>query len=435
MTKMQKRIATAIATGSLLLQSSPLVFASTSFIISGNGSDSDSDVVYTQTNSTIVVQNNQLEVNNDVDVNSNTGGNSAQDNTGGEVSINTGDSDAFVKLVNSGNSNVADVENCGSCAGDTSVLISGNGSDTENEVELNKLTTTNVFQNNYAKIDNDVDVDLETGNNEAEDNTGGDAVIVTGDADATVKVFNTVNANSAIIGGSEEGGDVDLIISGNGSESDNDIVLGLSSYALLTQNNNTDIDNDVDVDADTGENSVEDNTGGFAAIGTGNADVSVFVDNVAGFNTASVEDCCVGGVFGKVDGNGSDSENEIEAYLDSALELFQDNSCGGYDLWQLPGFFDEGGWRDHSRPCFDNDVDVEAQTGDNEVEDSTAESEDPLILTGDSDTNVVVQNTGSSNAYGQSAPAMDWENMMGMNFDLSFSFDMSDFLAWWNSQN
>ena len=59
--------------------------------------------------------------------------------------------------------------------------------------------------NNGEKCDG-IDVDLDTGDNKAEDNTqyGGDPSITTGDADADVTVENTANSNSV---GSADFGD------------------------------------------------------------------------------------------------------------------------------------------------------------------------------------------------------------------------------------
>ena len=67
------------------------------------------------------------------------------------------------------------------------IEVSGNGSDSNNTVNFASNNTTNVTQNNTADISNDIDVDADTGKNDANDNTGGDVTIDTGDADSDVR--------------------------------------------------------------------------------------------------------------------------------------------------------------------------------------------------------------------------------------------------------
>ena len=82
---------------------------------------------------------------------------------------------------------------------------SGNGTDSDNEIEAELETELEVDQYNDFDCKGElkdacaeVDVELETGDNEAEDNTqgeDGDPTIDTGNADATVDVSNSGNSN------------------------------------------------------------------------------------------------------------------------------------------------------------------------------------------------------------------------------------------------
>lgn len=326
------KLATAAATGAILLQAALPAFASTTLIITGNGSGSENEVEMANETTTTVVQQNDTNVQNHINVDASTGGNQAEDNTGGDVSIETGDSTAEVAIQNNVNSNSAQVDTCGECAGDTTVEVTGNGSDSKNEVELDQSSETSVFQDNTANVQNDVKVDAKTGYNEAEDNTNGEVSVKTGDA--TVKVLaNTVaNMNSAVIGGESEGGSVHLLISGNGTDSENEIELGLGKATLLTQNNETNIANHFKVEAETGRNEAEDNTGGVVGVETGDAYVEAMVDNAAGFNYADLGCCTLEDIFAKIANNGSDSENEIEAELGGETSVFQgDKSETNFD--------------------------------------------------------------------------------------------------------
>lgn len=222
------KLAAAAATGAILLQTALPVLAETSLVITDNGSDSTNEVQLSNQSTTTVVQQNNTTVNNHINVDASTGDNKAEDNTGGDVAIETGDAKAEVHVSNMVNSNVAEVDTCGECAGDTDVTISGNGTGSDNSAVLGQKTTTDVRQNNSANVSNDVKVEAETGDNKAEDNTNGEVTIKTGDATVKVMSDTVANMNSAKIGGEGDGGSVSLMIADNGSDSTNEIALALA---------------------------------------------------------------------------------------------------------------------------------------------------------------------------------------------------------------
>lgn len=434
MTNLQRRIATSIATGSLLLQTIVPAFAgTTTLVISGNGDSSDNTANIEMESSTNVVQENYTSIDNEIDVKTDTGGNTASSNTGGDVKVDTGDSDVEVAVVNDVNSNVADVENC-DCGNDVDVEISGNGVDTDNRANLKigaeEGAETSVWQRNTAAVDNDVDVDAKTGNNRAEDNTGGNVEIYTGNSKVTVVEQTIANSNSARIGGNGGGSSVSLLIKDNGDSSDNRINLALDKSTALTQWNMTAIENDIEVDTDTGDNVADSNTGGSILIDTGFAKMTAVVDNMAGFNAADLGcDCAISDVMAKVANNGVDSDNHLRAELIADRDVFQDNLCGFGEMAMTRSR--KGNHR--FIPCFDNDIDLEGYTGDNRAESNTdGDGSDPAIYTGDTTVDVGATNTGGSNTFGDfDMSDWDWpEHDYGMDLDLSFSFDMSDFMAW-----
>lgn len=409
MNKFKKVVASAIAAGSLLVNGFMPVFAQTTIVLSGNGTNSDNTANVSVTQSTVVTQSNNADVTNKVYADSKTGDNKAEDNTGGDVSVKTGDSDVTVDVKNTLNNNSANVDCCG--ATNTDVLISGNGSNSDNDVNLTLGGDKNtlVTQNNNADVYNHVDVDSDTGDNDAEDNTGGDVSVETGDATVNVNVNTTANANSARVGGNGEAGSLSAKILGNGTYSDNEIDLDFGGSLWITQDNEADVDNKVDVDAETGDNDAEDNTGGEVSVNTGDADVTVDVENDVNFNWADADcGCLLNDVLAKIDGNGSDTDNDITANLGQTLGVIQDNSAGG-----------EGE--------LENTVYADAETGENDAEDNTGDpGADPSIETGDATTEVALDNSGNSNVYGQTP---DWE-FPGTGFDFHFSFDLSDLLDW-----
>lgn len=403
----KKNVASLLVALVLLMYSFvPSVLASTTVEISGNGSYSNNDAKIDVQQDTTVVQKNDAKITNDIKSETETGDNNANDNTNGNVSINTGNASSTANTSTTVNLNKAKIDNCGTCNGDTSVKISGNGSDSKNDVKLDNKNTTEVFQDNKAHIDNKIKAETETGDNNANRNTGGDVSIRTGNATSNVSVSNQANANLISVGGganSSSTGSLSAEISGNGSGSDNSIKLKADRSITVVQDNNAKINNDIDVEAETGENTADDNTGGVVEINTGAASVTVNVDNLANFNTADV-DCCVVDTSVKISGNGSDSKNKIDADLDNDLSVFQ----GG-------------------KESSGNDADIknklksEAETGDNDANRNTDPTDDPSITTGDASDSVTVSNTGNANLFG--SDILDGTDL-DVDFDLSALFDL-----------
>lgn len=404
-----KKLASIMAAGALLINLATPALAGISLEVTGNGSDSDNEVKFEYENEVKVDQQNWADVQNDIRIEANTGDNEAEDNTGGDVEISTGDSYTTVDVSNVLNSNAAQVETC--CYDEVEAKVSGNGTGSDNEVELELESEVKVNQYNDAHVENEVKVESETGGNEAEDNTNGDVTIETGSTTSTVTVSTMANTNSARVMGGGDGMSLSALILDNGSDTDNEIELELENEVELDQQNWADILNDVVVESETGDNEAEDNTGGEVEIETGSATADITVDNMVNFNWADIEGCgCVEDVLAKISGNGTDTENKIKAELESELEADQYND---FDC------------KDCKDACAE--VDVELETGDNEAEDNTLGGEDPTIETGDADATVNVSNSGNSNVYGET-PDLEVEFPWGSSFNFNFTFDLSDLL-------
>lgn len=408
MTNFKKQIVSAAAAGAMLLNVAVPAFASTEIVISGNGAGADSWATVNQTSTTTVNQENKANVTNNVDADADTGNNDASFNTGGGVVIGTGNATTDVNVDNNLNRNAASVDCCD--AGDTSVNISGNGAYSDNGVTLTTTNTNQVKQKNDAKVDNNINTDAKTGNNDAYSNTGGDVVIVTGNAKANVSVSTTANVNSAMIGGN--GGSnpsASFVISGNGAGADNYITAVLSNLTKLDQDNKAHVKNDVDADADTGDNDASFNTGGDVVIDTGHATVEVDVDNAVNFNHADVDCGCVWDVLAKIAGNGADThygdkaDNIISLTLGSVQDLKQKNDAH-----------------------LDNDLEyLDADTGNNEVKKNTGEADsDPAVVTGNATSNVGVSNSGNVNTIG------DFDFDLPDLPEVDFDFNMAVLWAW-----
>ncbi len=410
MTHFKRQVLSVLATGSLVLNLVTPVAASTTLEVSGNGSNSDSEIKLDRDNTTTVVQNNSAVVTNKVSANADTGNNSASDNTGGDVKVDTGDAKTDVSVSNNLNTNEAKVECCQ--AGDTDVLISGNGTKSDNKVELDQDNKTSVFQDNAAKVENKIDADAKTGKNDADDNTGGDVEINTGDADTTVTVSTTANANKAQVGGGagDQSGEVSAKILGNGSYSDNEIKLDLDHETAVVQDNFASVKNHVDAGADTGYNEADDNTGGEVSVDTGDATADVTIDNMVNFNAAEVDCGCLLDISAKVGGNGTDSDNEIKGYFDDAVEVFQGGKEGAGNEARLY-----------------NDADADATTGKNDADDNTGSvyGGDPSIDTGSATSTTEIGNSGNVNVYGDVG---GWE-VPEFDFNFNVSLSLSQLMA------
>src|SRR3989344_3930635 len=196
MTKLQKKVATAIATGALLFNTALPAFADETLEISGNGADTYNKAEVDVNQNRTVVQSNEANISNNVTATADTGDNDANRNTGGGVSVTTGDAKTTVDILNQANANSAKISGDGE-GGSLSARILGNGADSYNKIELDYNKSVVVDQSNSARVENDVYAKADTGDNDANRNTGGTVSIDTGDAETKVGVDNMINFNWA----------------------------------------------------------------------------------------------------------------------------------------------------------------------------------------------------------------------------------------------
>lgn len=229
--------------------------------VSGNGAGSDNNANLTLGNTNVLTQNNVANVKNNVNSKTNSGGNEAEKNTGGNVSIDTGDAVSNTHVSTTANSNFANFGGGNGGAGTLSVRIVGNGADSDNSVKVYAAETTVLAQANIADVKNNVNSTANSGDNEAEKNTGGDVFIDTGMATSEVSVDNSVNFNWADLNCGCLLDNVLAKIAGNGDESDNDLNVTLGGTQQFGQSNGSNLNNDVKSNAKSGDNEAEKNTG------------------------------------------------------------------------------------------------------------------------------------------------------------------------------
>ena len=164
-------IATAALFGSVL---APAAFADT-ITVAHNGAGSDNDVSLSNKNSLKVYQSNVTVVGTHIYQYANTGHNEANGNTGGDVSINTGDASnkAHVEVAG-GNNSVILPEQCG-CRHDTEIKVKDNGANSENDVKVKNHHSTTVEQSSSTSVHTKIKQKSNTGYNDANWNTNGDS--------------------------------------------------------------------------------------------------------------------------------------------------------------------------------------------------------------------------------------------------------------------
>lgn len=253
--------------------------------IMGNGAETDNFIGLQLANSVGVYQDNEADVHNFVGAGANSGDNGAYKNTNGDVTIDTGKATSIVGVDNKLNFNWADVNCCG--VFDVTAKISGNGSESYNKIGLGLTNSQTLTQDNGAHVNNMIFADANSGHNWAPKNTGGDVLIVTGNATLLLGVDNMVNFNWADVDCCVTG--LDAFIKGNGSESTNSISAVRANTKGTWQTNLAGLSNFVKhADSNTGENKAKENTGDPSsdpAIYTGDGTTVMSVSNVANLNS------------------------------------------------------------------------------------------------------------------------------------------------------
>ena len=194
----------------------------------GNGTDSTNTADVNIENNDAVFQNNDADITNNLVFDATTGGNQTNANTGGNSTIDSGDAGVDVNVLNVVNNNLFGgnmwlviVNEAGNWIGkligapdgqnnfagsagtefnvDQNGVITasnnGNGSESDNTASVSQTNNNNTTQNNKAEIVNNLNLSANTGYNKANDNTGGNSTIKTGDAEIVANLVNFVNNN------------------------------------------------------------------------------------------------------------------------------------------------------------------------------------------------------------------------------------------------
>lgn len=209
----------------------------------------------------------------------------------------------------------------GQVSADVTVEVDGNGTSSQNSVNLDVQQQTTITSNNQANIQNEVNSQANTGANTASNNTSGDTSIQTGNTNQTVSIAN--QANSSTVNTSGCGGcasqNVNVQVSGNGSDSQNSTNVDVRNETTINATNNANIVNIVNVGANTGNNASSNNNGG-VTIQTGNILIRGSIENKAN-KTEIIIDPTNGTITVINSSNGANSVNVIDISILESLNI------------------------------------------------------------------------------------------------------------------
>lgn len=192
----KSKIAAGFASAALFANLAvPAAFADTNLEIWGNGAKSDNTLKLTKEDETTVTQSNNSTVSINVSAKSDTGGNKANGNTGGDTSVKTGDATTTVAVAVVGGVNAASIQNCACGDENTTVKVTNNGKKTKNKADIKETKKTTAVQASNTSVSADVKAKAKTGKNKAKNNTGGTAEIETGTSVSETAVEVTGQTN------------------------------------------------------------------------------------------------------------------------------------------------------------------------------------------------------------------------------------------------
>lgn len=339
----------------LLVVAAP-AFAAEADVTAANeqtGADSVNTNTTTLDNAGDVTVTNDGDVDNDMNADVDTGDNEQNMNTtGGDLESGMVDASADLEAVVN--------EGFGLCGcpfgGDEDQDVRADflnrltGYDSRNINTLDVDNNGDVRVRNTADILNRLSLDADTGDNEQNMNTtAGD--LTSGDVTAEFGISNWANTSE---GSSSNGGSTSVDVTAEndttGAESTNRNTVRVNNASEKRLTNRADIRNRINVDADTGDNEQNKNTTA-GSLTSGSVDVETDIVNVA--NTG---ECCPSG--GNNSSVSADLSNDTTGYDSTNENRVTVNNSGDKTVT--------------NNADVDNDLNVDADTGDNEQNQNTS---------------------------------------------------------------
>ncbi len=252
-----------------------------------NGASSQNSVNITQSSTNSVSETNNSQINNQIDVSSNPGQNTASSNSSPSVTqIHTGDIKANLDVNNHLNTNSSSVSEC--CDLGTQINVSNNGENSSNTINIDNSSINDNKINNYAQVNNQIEINASTGKNTADDNNG-TTHIKSGDISINASLVNSINkSNFSLISSNDP---TKTNIKNNGEGSTSSITINNHKTNSISVENKSNINDSSIYNLITGNNSAEENIGDTAII-SGNIYLSINYQNLLNESTADINACC-----------------------------------------------------------------------------------------------------------------------------------------------
>lgn len=167
---------------------------------------------------------------------------------------------------------------------DTTVEILGNGSKSNNTVNVTNNDTVKINQTNNLTVAVNITAKSNSGDNKANGNTGGDTSISTGNANATASLNVTGGVNVANVADCGCDEDTTVKVNNNGKKSKNKSIVNNTSNKTANQTANATVAGSIKAKAKSGKNKAKNNTNGTVDVETGDSDSHTIVDVVAPVN-------------------------------------------------------------------------------------------------------------------------------------------------------
>ena|GEM_PF-4763905 len=323
------------------------------------------------------------------------------------------------------------------------------GANSTNNSEVTNDNNTTVSNNNDAHVDNNISIDVNTGNNNADFNTGVGSV-QTGNAVASVTLTNNLNSNVTGVGGFEtinvengQTGDVvfsfadsnltnifqngtsgnaytqaGLAVSDNsitGANSENNSSIQNTNTENTTNNNNGNLVNNININANTGNNSASYNTYG-GNVETGDAVVSANIMNI--LNTNFNVDKWIFGVInilGDYIGNIILPQEDGTKLASTTVTQSSGNLITGANSTNNSGLENNNtyNFNNYNNAQAVNNVETSALTGMNSSSYNTAGGE---VTTGGSDVNISENTIANTNINSDGTVWLVFVNKLGQWF-------------------
>ena len=273
----------------LILSSSASFVSGLELIISGNGDGSENSINVDLDQEKNIAQSNESEVDNEIQIESDTGNNNIE-NSSGESEIITGNSEINVQIINQVNQNINNSQCCEN-SDESNIVVSNNLSNSVNSADINIKSEEDIVLNQMVEIANTVSIKADTGSNAVVNNTG-DAMINTGNINSKSEVKNSdINTSFYNKKSQDKINNLTIEINGNASESINNISVVQDIKNDFVNNSFANISNNFEFIFETGQNSILDNIGN-SYIKTGNIDSETFLINGNTMIGGYVFSCC-----------------------------------------------------------------------------------------------------------------------------------------------